>query len=84
MNDVIFPGFVPHEELPLWYRTADAFVYPSQYEGFGMPALEALACGTPVITSNVSSLPEAVGDAGILIDPRSAEQIAHALGTCTG
>lgn len=78
-NDVIFPGFVPDEELPLWYRAADAFVYPSQYEGFGMPALEALASGTPVITSNVSALPEAVGDAALLIDPQSPAQIADAL-----
>lgn len=78
-DQVLFPGFVPHEELPLWYRAADAFVYPSQYEGFGMPALEALASGTPVITSNVSSLPEAVGDAALLIDPQSPEQIADDL-----
>ncbi len=78
-KDVFFPGFVPHTELPLWYRAADAFVYPSQYEGFGMPPLEALACGTPTITSNVSSLPEAVGDAALLIDPRSPEQLAAAL-----
>ncbi len=78
-DHVLFPGFVPHEDLPLWYHAADAFVYPSQYEGFGMPALEALASGTPVITSNVSSLPEAVGDAALLIDPQSPEQIADAL-----
>jgi glycosyltransferase involved in cell wall biosynthesis len=80
MSDrVIFPGFVPDDQLPFWYRAADAFVYPSQYEGFGMPALEALASGTPVVTSDVSSLPEAVGDAALLIDPRSPEQIADAL-----
>src|SRR5581483_7908717 len=77
--DLIMPGFVPHHELPLWYRAADVFVYPSQYEGFGMPVLEALACGTPVITSNVSSLPEAVGDAALLVNPRAPEQIADAL-----
>ncbi len=77
---VIFPGFVDQRELPLYYRAADAFVYPSQYEGFGMPALEALACGAPVIASNVSSLPEAVGDAAILVDPRAPEQIVDALG----
>lgn len=78
-DQVIFPGFVPQSELPLWYRAADAFVYPSQYEGFGMPALEALACGTPVIASNVSSLPEAVGSAGRLVNPRAPQEIADAL-----
>lgn len=78
-NDVVFPGFVPHAELPYWYRAADAFVYPSQYEGFGMPPLEALASETPVITSNISALPEAVGDAALLIDPKSPIRIAAAL-----
>ena len=62
-------GRVPDDELPLWYNIADIFAYPSLYEGFGLPALEAMACGTPVIASNTSSLPEVVGDAGILIDP---------------
>lgn len=76
---ILFPGFVAQSELPLWYRSADAFVYPSQYEGFGMPALEALACGTPVIASNISSLPEAVGDAGLLVNPRAPQEIADAL-----
>jgi glycosyltransferase involved in cell wall biosynthesis len=78
-DHILFPGFVAHAELPWWYRAADVFVYPSQYEGFGMPALEALASGTPVITSNVSSLPEAVGDAALLVNPRAPEQIADAL-----
>jgi glycosyltransferase involved in cell wall biosynthesis len=78
-RDVLFPGYVPDAELPLWYRLADVFVYPSQYEGFGMPVLEALASGTPVITSNVSSLPEAAGDAAITVDPGSPEEIAAAL-----
>jgi glycosyltransferase involved in cell wall biosynthesis len=58
---------------------ADVFVYPSLYEGFGLPPLEAMACGTPVITSNISSLPEVVGDAGILVDPCSSEEIARAM-----
>ena len=58
---VIFPGYVERREQPLWYNAADVFVYPSQYEGFGLPALEAMACGVPVITSNTSSLPEVVG-----------------------
>ncbi|MFL5732310.1 MAG: glycosyltransferase family 4 protein, partial [Chloroflexia bacterium] len=66
---VRFLGRVPDEELPLWYNIADIFAYPSLYEGFGLPALEAMACGTPVIASNTSSLPEVVGDAGILAGP---------------
>ncbi|MBM3135429.1 MAG: glycosyltransferase family 4 protein [Chloroflexi bacterium] len=76
---VLFPGFVPHGELPLWYSAADVFVYPSLYEGFGLPVLEALACGTPVITSNVSSLPEVAGEAGLLVDPTDADALAEAL-----
>jgi len=76
---VLFPGFVPHGELPLWYSAADVFVYPSLYEGFGLPVLEALACGTPVITSNVSSLPEVAGEAGLLVDPTDAVALAEAL-----
>lgn len=78
-NEISLPGFVPTEELPYWYRAADAFVYPSQYEGFGLPPLEALASGTPVITSNVSALPEAVGDAAIKIDPTDSGELADAL-----
>ncbi len=76
---VIQPGFIPQTELPLWYRAADAFIYPSQYEGFGMPPLEALAAGTPVITSNLSSLPEAVGDAALLVDPHDESAIEDAI-----
>ena len=72
----IFPGYVPEEELPLWYNAADVLVYPCDYAGFGLPPLEAMACGTPVITSNTSSLPEVVGDAGIMIDPKDSELMA--------
>jgi glycosyltransferase involved in cell wall biosynthesis len=61
------------------YRLASVFVFPSLYEGFGLPPLEAMACGTPVITSNVSSLPEVTGDAALLVDPYSAEAIADAM-----
>ena len=68
-NDVIFTGYVPDDDLVKLYNVADMFVYPSLYEGFGLPPLEAMACGCPVITSNTSSLPEVVGDAGIMVDP---------------
>ncbi len=76
---VRFTGPVPHEELPALFSAADAFVYPSLYEGFGLPPLEAMACGTPVISSNVSSLPEVVGDAGLLIDPLDTNALAEAM-----
>ena len=78
-EDVIFTGYVPEEEVPLLMNGAKAFVFPSLYEGFGMPPLEAMACGTPVIVSNTSSLPEVVGDAGMLVDPESVEEIAEAM-----
>ncbi len=76
---VLFPGYVSREEQPLWYTAADVFVYPSQYEGFGLPPLEAMACGVPVITSNASSLPEVVGDAGITVDANDVEALAEAM-----
>jgi glycosyltransferase involved in cell wall biosynthesis len=74
-----FPGYVEAAELPLWYGAASLFVYPSLYEGFGLPVLEAMACGTPVVVSDVSSLPEVVGDAGVRVDPRSSDQLADSL-----
>ncbi len=76
---VIFPGYVPAEDLPALLSGALAFVYPSLYEGFGIPVLEAGACGVPVITSNTSSLPEVAGDAAILVDPHDVDAIADAL-----
>ena len=76
---VRFFGFVPTRTLAILYRLAAVFVFPSLYEGFGLPPLEAMASGTPVITSNVSSLPEVVGDAALLIDPLQPEEIADAL-----
>lgn len=76
---VRFVGYLDEEELPLWYAAATVFVFPSLYEGFGMPPLEAMACGTPVITSNSSSLPEVVGDAGITIPPHDPAGFAEAL-----
>jgi glycosyltransferase involved in cell wall biosynthesis len=69
---VHFPGFVPNDELPLWYNAALAFAYPSSYEGFGLPVAEALACGCPVVTTAVSSLPEAGGEAAFLVPPPAA------------
>ena len=78
-NDVVFTGYVSDEDLPALYNAADLFVYPSIYEGFGLPPLEAMACGTPVITSNTSSLPEVVGDAGIMVDPYDVDGLADAM-----
>jgi glycosyltransferase involved in cell wall biosynthesis len=76
---VRFFGFVPDKTLAVLYRLASVFVFPSLYEGFGLPPLEAMASGTPVITSNVSSLPEVVGDAALLIDPYESDAIAQAM-----
>jgi len=76
---VRFLGFVPDATLAALYRLATVFVFPSLYEGFGLPPLEAMASGAPVITSNVSSLPEVVGDAALLIDPMNATAIADAI-----
>jgi glycosyltransferase involved in cell wall biosynthesis len=76
---VRFFGFVPDKTLAVFYRLARAFVFPSLYEGFGLPPLEAMASGTPVITSNISSLPEVVGNAALLIDPYDASAIADAM-----
>jgi glycosyltransferase involved in cell wall biosynthesis len=76
---VIFPGFVPNELLPALYACADLFVFPSLFEGFGIPLLEAMASGTPVCAANTSSVPEGVGDAGLLFDPTDPQAIAAAI-----
>lgn len=76
---LIFTGFVPDSDLPSLYRQAKALVLPSLYEGFGIPAVEAMACGTPVAVSNISSLPEIVGGAALLFDPYDAAQISQAI-----
>ncbi|GAK55730.1 glycosyl transferase group 1 [Candidatus Vecturithrix granuli] len=78
-EEVIWTGYVPAQDLPALMNGADIFVLPSLYEGFGMPLLEAMACGTPVACSNISSLPEVVGDAGILFDPYCVENIVDTL-----
>jgi glycosyltransferase involved in cell wall biosynthesis len=78
-DHVIFAGFVPNEDLPVIYSAADLEVFPTLFEGFGVPPLEAMACGTPVACSNVSAVPEVVGDAAVLFDPLSPEEIASAV-----
>ena len=78
-NEVRFLGFVPIDVLRIFYDTAKAFVFPSLYEGFGLPPLEAMAHGTPVVTSNLSSLPEVVGNAAVLVNPENAFEIMRAL-----
>ena len=78
-GEVILTGYVPYEDLPAFYNAAEVFVYPSVYEGFGLPPLEAMACGTPVITGDRSSLPEVVGDAGIMVDPYDPGAFADAM-----
>jgi glycosyltransferase involved in cell wall biosynthesis len=78
-NEVIFPGFVADTEQALWYHAASVFAYPSLYEGFGIPVAEALACGIPVVTSNISSLPEAGAGLALCVDPHNVEALAEAL-----
>ncbi|MFM6687116.1 MAG: glycosyltransferase, partial [Dolichospermum sp.] len=76
---VKFLNYVPYDELPIIINQAIALVFPTLWEGFGLPVLEAMACGTPVITSNISSLPEVAGDAAILINPYYIEEITAAM-----
>lgn len=78
-TQIQFPGFIASDELPLWYNSAETFVYPSVYEGFGLPVLEAMACGTPVVASDASSLPEVMGNAGLKVAPRDVEAWTAAL-----
>lgn len=77
---VVLTGYVPAQDLPLLYNASDIFAYPSLYEGFGLPVVEAMACGTPVLTSNVSCLPEIAGNAAHFVDPYNEAAIAGALG----
>jgi glycosyltransferase involved in cell wall biosynthesis len=79
VNPVIFTGYVPEDDLPSLYSGALCFVYPSYFEGFGLPPLEAMSCGAPVITGNRTSLPEVVGDAGLMVDPFDETALADAL-----
>jgi len=75
-ESVKFIGYIPYEDLPLLYNGSECFVFPSLYEGFGIPLLEAMSCGRPVITSNVSSLPEIGKDAVLYVDPYNENDIA--------
>ena len=76
-DDVHFLGFVPEDDLPLWYNGARLFAFPSLYEGFGLPVLEAMACGTPVVTSTAASLPEVAGQAAVLVPPQDTNRLAQ-------
>jgi glycosyltransferase involved in cell wall biosynthesis len=78
-NDVRFLGFVPIEVLRIFYDVAKVFVFPSLYEGFGLPPLEAMAHGTPVLTSNLSSIPEVVGNAAMLVNPENVFEMMRAM-----
>lgn len=78
-KDIIFAGFIEENQKESLIKGATAFIYPSLFEGFGLPLLEAMKCGIPVITSNTSSMPEVIGDAGILINPKDTESIAKAI-----
>jgi glycosyltransferase involved in cell wall biosynthesis len=78
-NAVRLAGFIAEKDLPALYHGADVFAFPSLYEGFGIPVLEAMACGTPVVTSTTSSLPEVAGDAALLVEPTNVEALSHAL-----
>ena len=78
-KDIIYTGYIDIKDAVALYNGADAFVYPSQYEGFGIPVAEAMACGCPVITSNVSSLPEVAGNAGILVNPNDIDELTDSI-----
>jgi glycosyltransferase involved in cell wall biosynthesis len=78
-KQVKFTGYVPDEDLVLLYSSAELVVYPSIYEGFGLPILEAMSCGRPVITSRSSSIPEVAGNAALLVDPLSIDELATAI-----
>ncbi len=78
-GEVIFTGYLPEEDLPYFYNGATLFIFPSLYEGFGMPVLEAMACGTPVVCSHTSSLPEIAGEAAIFVDPHNIEAMAEGM-----
>jgi glycosyltransferase involved in cell wall biosynthesis len=78
-NKIVFPGFIADEDLPALYNLAELFVFPSLYEGFGLPPLEAMACGTPVVTSDRPSLPEVVGEAGLMVEATDSQELAEVM-----
>lgn len=78
-DQVLMPGYISSQEQALWYNCADLFIYPSLYEGFGFPPLEAMACGVPVIVSDAASLPEVVGDAGLLVNSEDENGLVEAM-----
>ncbi|WP_315112301.1 glycosyltransferase family 1 protein [Clostridium intestinale] len=78
-DQVIFPGFITLEHMPVFYNACETLVYPSFYEGFGLPPLEAMACGTPVIASNCTSIPEILGNSALLINPKDVYEIMNAM-----
>ena len=82
VDKVIFPGFIPLEHMPYLYNSAKLFVYLSFYEGFGLPPIEAMACGVPVISSNVTSLPEILKDSALFVDPNDEKDICQAMYSC--
>lgn len=79
VDDIVFTGFIPEKEMPMIISAASLFVFPSLYEGFGIPLLEAMACGIPILASNVSSIPEVVGSAALLFDPYNINKMANAI-----
>ncbi|HEV7621304.1 MAG TPA: glycosyltransferase family 1 protein [Flavisolibacter sp.] len=81
LSSIIFPGYIPHSQMPLMYNSATLFLYPSLRESFGLPILEAMSCGLPVITSTTSSMPEVAGNAALLVDPFNYQAIAEGMAT---
>ena len=84
IDHFIFPGYIPHQQIALMYNAATLFLYPSLRESFGLPILEAMACGVPVITSTTSSMPEIAGDAARLVDPYNYKELSFAISTILG
>ena len=78
-DKIIFTGFIPDDDLPYFYNASELFIYPSLYEGFGLPPLEAMSCATPVIASNLTSIPEVTENNAVLINPNNTDELASAI-----